>query len=421
MPPSCNAHRTSHSSIAQLDGVTTAAAPFGACRYARERTVAMIEDAQEREWWRHRAVTSCLVLCLAILLYGSGARAQSVAFINPGKSDEIYWVTATEGMQAAAHSLGMTFEVQYAQREPLKTLEIAQEMVARPAGKRPEYIVITDDYAVADRLIMIIEAAGLKTFLAYSSIPVNQRVGIGSPRTKYKSWLGSLEPQAEDAGYMTAHALIERGKKEKAFGRDGKLHMLAIAGDRSTPSSINRNQGMRRAVDEAAGVVIDEEVYAAWTRENAAQQAESLYRRYPDVKLIWAGNDLMAFGAMAAWEKRGGKRGVDAWFSGINTSTDALEAVKSGRMTSLAGGHFITGAWALVMIYDYHHGRDFADEGLELERPMFAEFTPRLVDRYIERFGGGFDGVDFSRYSKVRNAKLKRYNFGFAQLLEPQS
>jgi len=28
-------------------------------------------------------------------------------------------------------------------------------------------------------------------------------------------------------------------------------------------------------------------------------------------------------------------------------------------------------------------------------------------------------GVDFSRYSKVRNPKLKRYNFGFAQLLEP--
>jgi hypothetical protein len=266
--------------------------------------------------------------------------------------------------------------------------------------------VITDDYSVADRLLAIIDPAGVKSFLAYSSIPVDQRGGIGSPRGKYKGWLGSLEPQAEDAGYLTARALIERGKKEKAFGRDGKLHMLAIAGDRSTPSSINRNQGMRRAVAEAPMV---------------AQQAESLYRRYPDVKLVWAGNDLMAFGAMAAWEKRGGKPGVDAWFSGINTSTEALEAVKSGRMTALAGGHFITGAWALVMIYDYHHGHDFADEGLELRRPMFAEFTPALADRYIERFSGGFDGVDFSRYSKVRNPKLKRYNFGFGQLLEPQS
>ncbi len=381
----------------------------------------MIAEAPRPWQSSRRAVELGLALCLTVLLCGSVARAQSVAFINPGKSGEIYWVTATQGMQAAAHSLGMTFEVQYAQREPLKTLEIAREMVARPAGKRPEYIVVTDDYSVADRLLAIIDPAGVKTFLAYSSIPVDQRGGIGSPRGKYKGWLGSLEPQAEDAGYLTARALIERGKREKAFGPDGKLHMLAIAGDRSTPSSINRNQGMRRAVAEAPMVVLEEEVYAAWARENAAQQAESLYRRYPEVKLVWAGNDLMAFGAMAAWEKRGGKPGVDAWFSGVNTSTEALEAIKSGRLTSLAGGHFITGAWALVMIYDHHHGRDFADEGLELRRPMFAEFTPLLADRYIERFSGGFDGVDFSRYSKVKNLKLRRYNLGFAQLLEPQS
>jgi ABC-type sugar transport system substrate-binding protein len=312
----------------------------------------MIEDAQARQRSNYRPVALRLALCAAFLLCGSIARAQSVAFINPGKSDEIYWATATQGMQAAAKSLGMTFEVQYAQREHLKTLEIAREMVARPADKRPEYIVITNDYAVGAELLRIIDGAGVKSFLAYSSIPLDQRGDVSAPRTKYKGWLGSLEPQAEDAGYLTARALIERGKKEKAFGRDGKLHMLAIAGDRSTPSSINRNQGMRRAVAEAPMVVLEEEVYAAWTRENAAQQAESLYRRYPDVKLVWAGNDLMAFGAMAAWEKRGGKPGMDAWFSGINTSTEALEAVKSGRMTALAGGHFITGAWALVMIYD---------------------------------------------------------------------
>lgn len=67
-----------------------------------------------------------IMACLALLLISSAAAAQSVAFINPGKSDEIYWLTATQGMQAAADSLGMTFEVQYAEREHLKTLEIAR-------------------------------------------------------------------------------------------------------------------------------------------------------------------------------------------------------------------------------------------------------------------------------------------------------
>ena len=59
-----------------------------------------------------------------------------------------------------------------------------------------------------------------------------------------------------------------------------------------------------------------------------------------------------------------------------------------------------------------------SDKDIKSLRPMFAEFTPPLADRYIERFSGGFQGVDFSRYSKVKNPQLKRYDFGFAQLLE---
>jgi len=67
----------------------------------------MIAEAPQPRQHGRRAVKSSLAVCLTVLLCGSVARAQSVAFINPGKSDEIYWVTAAQGMQAAAHSLGM--------------------------------------------------------------------------------------------------------------------------------------------------------------------------------------------------------------------------------------------------------------------------------------------------------------------------
>ena len=69
--------------------------------------VAMFAEVPQPQQASRRAVSLSLALCLGVLLCGSVARAQSVAFINPGKSDEIYWVTATQGMQAAAHSLGM--------------------------------------------------------------------------------------------------------------------------------------------------------------------------------------------------------------------------------------------------------------------------------------------------------------------------
>jgi ABC-type sugar transport system substrate-binding protein len=347
------------------------------------------------------------------------ALAQSVAFINPGKSDEVYWVSSTRAMEAAAKSLGMSIEVHYAQRDHSRTNDIARELASRPVGKRPDYVVFSNDYATGPDLLRLFDSAGIKVFMAYSGITHDgDRESVGRPRERFKGWIGSLEPRAEDAGYLTARALINQGRKAKAFAADGKLHMLAIAGDRSTPTSIYRNDGMRRAVSEAKDVVLDQEIYAAWNRDKAAEQSTWLYERFPQARLIWAGNDLMAFGAMQSWEKRGGKPGKDAWFSGVNTSVEAMENIRNGRLSALAGGHFITGAWAMVMIYDYHHGRDFIYEGLELNRPMFTLFTPDEAERFMKRFGDlSALTIDFRSYSKVLNPKLKKYQFGFGQLL----
>lgn len=360
-----------------------------------------------------------LLTLLCCLLLPLSAAAFSVVFINPGKSDEVYWLTAARAMEAAAKSLDVRLEVRFAERDHPRALEIAREIAGRPVAQRPDYAIITNDYATGPELLRVLDAAGIKTFLAYSGIAsAAERAVTGKPRERYSGWLGSLEPRAEDAGYLTAQALIAQGRSSNAQAADGKLHLIALAGDRSTPSSISRNEGMRRAVAEARDVLLDQEVYAAWNRDKAAEQSEWLFQRYPAARLVWAGNDLMAFGAMQSWEKRGGKPGTDAWFSGVNTSSEAMQAVRSGRLTALAGGHFIAGAWALVLIYDHEHGRDFADEGIELNRPMFTLFSDTDAERFSARFGDlRFDRVDFRRFSKVLNPKLKRYDFSFQQLL----
>jgi ABC-type sugar transport system substrate-binding protein len=267
--------------------------------------------------------------------------------------------------------------------------------------------------------LRILDGAGIKTLFAYSRIlAAPELADAGHPRGHYEGWLGSLEPRAEDAGFMTARAIIERGRAAGAVGADGKLHMLAIGGDRSSTTSILRDEGMRRAVAADPGVVLEQEVFAGWTRDKAAEQSAGLYERYPAVRLVWAGNDLMAFGAMQSWERRGGKPGKDAFFSGVNTSHEAMEDLRSGRLSALAGGHFICGAWALVLLYDYAHGHDFAEEGLELERQMFMLFTRADAQRYEERFGDmNFDSIDFRRYSKTLNPGLRRYDFSFRQLM----
>lgn len=361
------------------------------------------------------ALGCALAVWMALVV--ESAWAQRVAFINPGKKNEAYWSAVSSSMQGAARSLGQTLEVFYAEREHLRVFEFARELVARPPALRPAYVVFSNDYGTGAELLRIFEGSGIRCFLAFSKPPADGPQGVGQPRERFKHWIGALEPRAEEAGYLTARALIEQGRAAKAQAPDGKLHLLAIAGDRSTTASVLRNEGMRRAAQEAGDVVIDQEVYADWSRDKAAEQAAWLWQRHPQARLVWAGNDLMAFGAMAAWEQRGGAPGKNAWFSGINTSAEALAALKAGRLAALAGGHFITGAWALVMIHDHHRGRDFADEGLALERPMFTLFNARTADTFLTRFGDRAAPLDYRRYSKVLNPQVRRYEFGFEQLL----
>lgn len=358
--------------------------------------------------------------CLPVWSLASvgAAWAQNVVFINPGKSNEAYWVAAADATQSAATSLGMNLEVKFAERNHLQAIAIAKEIAARPKAQQPRFVIFTNDYGTGPEILKALEAAGIDNFMAYSGIPESMNAQIGRPREKYRHWLGSLETMADDAGYLTAKALFAAAR-ESGLGanKEGKLLMLAIPGDRSTTTSVERTKGMHKAVADAKDVVLVQEVYGEWRRDRAGEQARGLMQRYPEVRIFWAGNDEMAFGAMDAWRARGGKPGQDAFFSGINTSPAALTAKRTGELTALAGGHFMAGAFSMVMLYDYSKGKDFSSEGLELKKPMFVLFDDQLIDRFEQRVSMAKTPLNFRLYSKALNPKLTQYAFEMDKLL----
>ncbi len=361
-----------------------------------------------------KAAGPCLLRWLVTLWLGlcSPCWALSVVFINPGKPDEVYWASASAAMEQAARSLGMRLEVQYAGRDHVRGLALARQLAQRDKAKRPDYVVLSNDYGAAPEMLRQLDGSGILAFMAFSGVHGRAREETGAPRERYAFWLGSLEPRAEEAGYLTARALIAQARASgNGRAADGRLHLLALAGDRSSPTSIARNAGMRRAVQEAGDVELLQEVFGDWRRDKAQEQARWLFQRHPDARLVWAGNDQMAFGAMAAWRQRGGTPGRDAWFSGINTSPEALAALRSGDLSALAGGHFLTGAWALVMLFDHSRGVDFAGEGLEQQRSLFALFDAEILQQFERRMEQPAMGIDFRRYSKALNPQLKRYGF----------
>ena len=78
----------------------------------------------------------------------------------------------------------------------------------------------------------------------------------------------------------------------------------------------------------------------------------------------------------------------------------------------------MTGAWALVMLFDYAHGIDFEAEGLEQQRSMFVLFDAHLARRFAQCLLDPAHPLDFRRYSKALNPRRQHYDFSLLPLLQ---
>ena len=95
---------------------------------------------------------------------------------------------------------------------------------------------------------------------------------------------------------------------------------------------------------------------------------------------------------------------------GLNWSQEAVERVLNGEMVVTYGGHFLLGAWAMVVLRDHHDGRDFAEEDVRLQIPMGAIDLP-IARRFPDIGKVDWRQIDFAKFSKTRNAAVRRYEF----------
>lgn len=357
-----------------------------------------------------------VLLFIALQAGPSIAFGLSMAFINPGKSTEPYWLLAIDMMQQAAASLDIELEVLTTERDYLAQIRVIETLGQRPVEDRPDYLIITAERATLRGQLDAAEQAGIPVFLAFNAIS-GINVQVGAPRQHYRQLLGSLSPIAEEGGYLSARALITHAID--VLPRDTPIGMVALAGDRSTHTSRQRNLGLARALEEFPQVTLHQQVYADWSYTKALEQSAHLLRRYPQTQLIWSATDLQAFAAINVLQESGRVPGTDVFVSAINATQAGLESLLVGELTVLAGGHHMAGAWSMVLLYDHHHGLDFLDaEGnAELEYSMFSLIDQRNAKRLLDRRRAK-RGMNFCPYSRACNPALKEYDFSFQRWLE---
>lgn len=348
----------------------------------------------------------------AVGAWAAAPRPMRAIFINPGRSNEDFWLNVSAVMRAAAADLDIRLEIVYGERSVLYTQQIALERIRAAAPE--DYLLVDNEHHSAGPILEAALARGLKCLMVFNGFFGGEVARYGPPRQKFPNFLGEVLSDNVAAGAEIARGLIAAAKQAGA-----PLQMIGINGDPETPAAADRLAGLRQATTGIGDLSLKQVLSTDWTRAEGLNRAAGLLDRYPETSIVWCANDPLALGALDAALARGRRPGRDIFIGGVNWSKAALTEISAGRLVLSLGGHLLLGGWALVMLRDYHEGLDFAalPGGASVSVP-FGALHRGNIGGWLDRYGtSDWTAVRFARFSRFLNGRRDGYDFSLPAII----
>ena len=332
-----------------------------------------------------------------------------VVFMSPDPLAQYpFWADYVGFMRAAAKSLDIELTVVESSGR-FDVVENVKRVLAGP--QKPDYLMYIYHAQMTPLVLDLAEKAGVSSFVVNTDVFPSERQRAGRPREMFSRWIGHVLPDDELASQQLAETMIQRGWKGNCEARDGRMHLLGFGGNREGTSSTYRERGLLKAANTNPKVVLDRFLLANWSRSIAYDKMLILHSLHPEARVCWAAGDGIALGVIDAIKASGKVPGKDILVGGIDWSAEGLAAIRRGEMEVSFGGHFMNGAWTLILLLDYHNGIDFGEQDPVVKMEM------RPIDRNsLKRYGAALNPanwskIDFKRFSKTYNPGLAEYAF----------
>jgi ABC-type sugar transport system substrate-binding protein len=372
----------------------------------------MINSAKFRGLYS--AKTAVLFLLAVVLSgqcsYAIPAEKIKVSYLSPALTMQ-FWQNTYDVMQAAADDLDIELTAVFNESNYRLTRSGLQLLDAK---EKPDYFITGFWRNLTDRMLIEAEKQQIKSLIINGAVPEAEKDAVGRPRGKFQHWIGHLYPDDEGGSYLLSRYLLEQSRNRKNNNTGEPIKVIGLSADTEMPASISRNHGFYRALKESGATDLLEFVGCGWNRDVGRKMTLEYLDAHPTVDVIWTASDAIALGAISAIDSAGLKPGKDIVVGGFDWLPETLQKIKNGEMSASMGGHFLEGAFALILIHDYQHGIDFTDDpGIEHQTSMHM-ITAENVDRYLQLLSNpDWDRVDFKQFSKVYNKSLKKYDFSF--------
>src|SRR5712671_4513802 len=226
-----------------------------------------------------------------------------------------FFVDMRRGAQEAADRLGVTLQVQAAEREidVEKQMQIVENMIQ--TGIQALCITPSGSREIVSALV---KAKNAKVPIIVVDTRVDAKAAADAG-VRTETFVGS---DNYEGGKLAGEYVV------KTTG--GKARVGILEGIPGHETGDSRMRGFRDAIKDAAGVTVVASQPANWERDQGFNVFQNMLQAHPDLDTVFACSDLMALGAIEAI-RAAGKTGAIKVI-GFDALDDAKKAIAAGTM-----------------------------------------------------------------------------------------
>ncbi|GAA5533016.1 ABC transporter substrate-binding protein [Deinococcus metallilatus] len=230
------------------------------------------------------------------------------------ESNNPWRLAQTKSMQDEAKKLGWQLVYTDAAGSAAKQVSDVDSMIAQRVDAI--FLAPREEKPLA-AAVKKARAAGIPVILLDRTVDPK----LAKPGVDYVTFIGSDFVQE---GQRAADWLAKK--------TNGKATIIELEGTTGSSPANDRKTGFDTYIKKFPGMKIVASQSGDFARDKGRQVMETLLQAHPDVTAVYAHNDEMALGAIAALEAAGKQPGKDVTVVSIDGEKDALQAIIDGKL-----------------------------------------------------------------------------------------
>jgi len=299
---------------------------------------------------------------------GAGAACPLVDATDPGNSEAPSGVPMAENAPKLAPKPTYTVAFsQNASNNPWRLAETAS--MQEEAAKRGIQLTVTDANNQQSKQVADIKGLIAQKPDALFIAPITEQIGnvvkeAGAANIPVflldRDVDHNVAKPGQDFVTVIQSDFVQEGKRaavQMAKATGGNAKIIELEGTTGASPAIDRKKGFDEAIQQCSGMQVVVSQDGDFTRAKGQSVAETLLQSHPDATAIYAHNDEMALGAIAAIKAIGRVPGQDIKVVSIDGEKDGLKAVAAGELYATVECSPRFGPLAFQTMTDYADGK----------------------------------------------------------------